>query len=159
MDREAVKFFFITLLTFRFGDTFNITVQQGDVKYCYSVENSGGRLLCGSLGEAITFSLNLSVESTTNDPPEIQLPRGTHFINGQTNFGGRSFVVQGLGEDVEVVCSYLADPGEFNSGEIHTWFFNQSRRVSVRNVNFQDCGFPLSFFAVRNVEVQNCRFK
>ena len=152
-----MKFFF-TFLCFRFCRTLNITVQPSVVGYGCSLENFGRTVLCGTLEEAVAFSLNLTVDATTVDPPDIQLPRGTHFVTGQTNFGGRSILVQGLREEVELVCSYYADPDGYDSSKIHTWLFNQSGYVSIKNINFQGCGFPLSFFAVRNVDLQNCQF-
>lgn len=125
---------------------------------CSSTAN-GTMVMCESLDEAIQFSLTTTEDSATvSEPVAIVLPPGTHRIVSPAHFGSRSIAIVGIENMVTVKCEYEADPSLVDSDSIHTWFFNHSHSVSMRNVVFESCGFPFRFFTVRNVEVRHCSF-
>ena len=122
---------------------------------CTSNNSASSLIICGSLDAAINFVI---VNSTDSDPIEILLPQGTHYVTNQTNFDGRSVSIKGREEGVIVVCDYYADPILEDSDKIHTWFFNQSNSIELMRINFESCGFPFRFFAVRRLDVLHCTF-
>ncbi len=115
--------------------------------------------ICPNLGAAIDLTISLHQNFTSSaSHTQISLPEGSHYIFTPTNFEARSVSIVGLGENVTITCDYYADSETDDPDKIHTWFFNQSSSVELRNMNFAGCGFPFRFFAVRRVHISFCTF-
>ena len=114
--------------------------------------------LDSAIGYAVLWYQNITDDKNDTAVIQIVIPTGTHNVTSQTNFGAADVDFIGEDDNVSVVCDYYADNETEDLTLIHTWFFNQSRYVGMRNINFRDCGFPFRFFTAQRVEIQNCTF-
>ena len=118
-------------------------------------------LVCSSLQDAIDYVSTTSVNSSGLDCDRvvIQIPDGQHYITNPTHFGNKSVHFIGSGDSVTVSCDYFANENTTNSNEMHTWYFEYSESVVLRNIHFRDCGFPIRLYAIRHIQVHNCTFR
>ena len=149
------------------GNDVNISVDPEAILESGNCEDASSKqgivaITCTDLDSAIGYAVlwHQNITDDKNDTTVIQIviPIGTHNVTSQTNFGAADVDFIGEGNNVSVVCDYYTDDETEDLTLIHTWFFNQSKYVGMRNINFRDCGFPFRFFTAQQVEIRNCTF-
>ena len=115
-----------------------------------------------TLQDAIDYVSTTSVNSSGLDCDRvvIQIPDGQHYITNPTHFGNKSVHFNGSGDSVTVSCDYFVNETiSTDLTSLHTWYFEYSKSIELRNIHFRGCGFPIRLYAIRHIQIHNCTFR
>ena len=132
--------------------------------------------LCADLQSALKTAVDIlgddnslmesgTTQQNSSNCVQIKVPPGDHFISAPLYFGATSLYLFGLGEgpdDVTIFCTYTVDVNEsrmFDSNYDYTFYFDRSQQVSIENVQFVGCPFPLRMDTVATVGVDQSMFR
>ena len=134
---------------------------------CPDLQSALEAAAAGMLNQ-VNSTLDREEGQNTSNCVSIMLPPGDHFISAPLYFGATSLYLFGLGEgpdDVTIFCNYTVDVNEsrmfdpnYNYTD-YTFYFDRSQQVSIENVQFVGCPFPLRMDTVATVGVFNSTFR
>lgn len=106
---------------------------------------------CGSLQDVLTSLVSLNSSSSA----AINVHEGEHYLTSPVQFNVERIRIVGVGRNVSVSCNYSTSD---NANIDYTWQFNQSSSVSLHNLQFYGCPYPLRILHVQTLNVTHCSF-
>ena len=136
------------------GSTVLEILPDTTIKVCKLETTSSEHYNCPSLQAALNLTMT---DSQVCNHFIVSLHSGVHHITVPV-ITNASVSIIGDGT-VNVVCKFDAERIYYQTGNLHSLYFNKSYSVDIKNINFDHCPFPIRVFEAENVMIVNSTFR